>query len=478
MLHGAGAWLSEFQHLTREDVFGPIGLLVAALVTMHVLLHKRDVGASIGWIGLAWLSPIIGGFIYFLLGINRVRRRARVLRSDGEDTPGRPPPPSGRDDHLAPLELAADRITRRPATSGNTVHRLSNGDAVYPVMLQAIAGARTSLALSTYILRDDAAGRPFIDALIAAQRRGVAVRVMIDGVGSGYFFSPSYRRLRRNRVPAARFMHSMWPWRMPFLNLRTHKKVLLVDGRLGFAGGINIGAENLLASRPRHPVRDTHFRFEGPVVAQLAEAFTRDWAFITGEELEGEAWFPPLREVGAAAARVITSGPDQDLEKIEYVTLSAISCARQSIRLMTPYFLPEERLVTALALAAMRGVEVDIVVPARSNHRLVDWAMRAHVHPLLEEGCRIWRNPPPFEHSKLMVVDGTWCLIGSANWDMRSFRLNFELDVEVYHDALAGQLEATMRAAMRDPLTIGELDRRVLPVRLRDAALRLMLPYL
>ena len=470
--------MRQVLHLAGQDITAPLGFLIAVLVTIHVLLRKREVVSAIGWIGLAWLSPFIGSALYFLLGINRVQRRARNLRQDGEIAAADVPVSLRRDDHLAPLELAAGRITRRPVTTGNSVGLLRNGDAAYPVMLKAIAGAEVSVALSSYILRDDAAGRPFIDALIAAQRRGVAVRVMIDGVGSGYFFSPAYRRLRRNRVPTGRFMHSMWPWRMPFLNLRTHKKVLLVDGRVGFAGGINIGAENLVASRPRDPVRDTHFRFEGPVVAQLAEAFVRDWSFVTGEELDGPDWFPQLGEVGAASARVITSGPDQDLEKIEFVALSAISSARRSIRLMTPYFLPEERVITALALAALRGVAVDIVAPAHSNHRVVDWAARAHVGPLLEEGCRIWRTPPPFDHSKLMVVDGTWCLIGSANWDMRSFRLNFELDVEVYHAALAAQLEGIMRAARQNELTLAELRRRSLPVRLRDAAVRLVLPYL
>ena len=254
--------------------------------------------------------------------------------------------------------------------------------------------------------------------------------MLVDGIGSGYFICRAYGRLRRHGVPVGRFMHSLWPWRMPFLNLRTHKKVLVVDGRIGFTGGMNIAGENLLATRPRHPVRDTHFRFDGPIVAQLAEAFALDWSFVMGEELDGELWFPRLEPAGEAVARVVTSGPDEDLEKIEYIVLEAIACARRSICVMTPYFLPDERLVTSLTLAAMRGITVDIVIPRRSNQRLVDWATPANIGPLLQEGCRIWFNPPPFDHSKLMVVDSEWCLIGSANWDMRSFRLNFELGVE------------------------------------------------
>ena len=279
-------------------------------------------------------------------------------------------------------------------------------------------------------------------------------------------------------VPVGRFMHSGLPWRMPFLNLRTHKKVLVIDGRLAFTGGMNIGAENLVSRRPPHPVRDTHFRVEGPVVTQLTAAFAEDWFFVMNEELTGDAWFPPLDEAGAAVARVVTSGPDQDLEKIEFTVLEAIACARSSIQIVTPYFLPDDRLVTSLTLAAMRGVAVDIVMPERSNHRPVDWAARANSGPLLDEGCRIWLGPPPFDHSKIMVVDHEWCLIGSSNWDMRSFRLNFELAMEVYNDGLARALEAMVAARMHTQLTPAMLAGRSLPARLRDAGMRLALPYL
>ena len=177
-------------------------------------------------------------------------------------------------------------------------------------------------------------------------------------------------------------------------------------------------------------------------------------------------------------ARVVTSGPDADIEKIEYVVLHALNSAQRSIRLVTPYFLPSDVLATALSLAATRGVTVDVIIPQASNHRVVDWATRAHVGPLLEEGVRIWLNDPPFEHSKMLVIDEAWCFVGSANWDMRSFRLNFELNLEVYDVALAGQLSETMRAKMNVRLTSADLSKRRLPIRLRDASVRLLLPYL
>jgi cardiolipin synthase len=340
-------------------------VVIAAWVTVHVLLYKRNVGAAISWMGIAWLSPFIGGLLYFAMGVNRVKRRARRLRRErsrlfaiDQTAPGDPTA-----DPLTPLEYAIGRLTGLSAESGNSADLLRNGDEAYPAMLQAIDGARRSIGLASYIFRDDLAGRPFIDALARAKDRGVQVRVLLDGIGSGYFINAAYQRLRRAGVPAARFLHSYFPWRMPFLNLRNHRKLMVVDGRAAFVGGINIGRENLLASNPPHPVRDTHFRIEGPVVEQLAEAFADDWLFTTGEKLLNDDWFPDLKAVGKVVARTITSGPDEDLEQIEFVALHAISCARRSIRVVTPYFLPPEVLTTALGLASMRGIAVDLVVP-------------------------------------------------------------------------------------------------------------------
>ena len=473
--------LVEFAGFLRAEVLAPVGFLIAIAVTIHVLLNKRDIGAATAWIGLAWLSPIIGGIFYLLLGINRVRRRAQRLVARRTHRPGGGGA-EARDwnGHLAPLERAGTRITGRRMLAGNGFEHFENGDAAYPAMIAAIDAATRTVALSSYIFRGDTAGQGFIAALARAHQRGVAVRVMIDGIGSGYFHSAACHLLRRAGVPCARFMHSVLPWQMPFLNLRTHKKILVIDGVTGFTGGMNIADENVLAARPppRHPVRDTHFAVRGPVVSQLAEAFARDWNFTTGEDLDLARWAPDAPMSGEAHARVATSGPDSDIEKIEFLMLQAVACARSKIRILTPYFLPEERLTTALGMAAMRGVSVEIVIPRNSNHRMVDWATRAHVSPLLADGAEIFLNAPPFEHTKLMTVDGLWSLIGSANLDMRSLRLNFELNMEVYDATLALQVEGIIESRRGERLTREMLAARHLPARLRDAATRLLLPYL
>jgi cardiolipin synthase len=453
-------------------------VVIAGWVTVHVLLYKRNVGAAISWMGIAWLSPFVGGLLYFAMGVNRVKRRAKRLRRErshlfvvDQTAPGDPAA-----DPLTPLEYAIGRLTGLSAESGNRAELLRNGDETYPAMLAAIDAAERSVGLASYIFRDDLAGRPFIEALARAKNRGVQVRVLLDGIGGGYFFNAAYERLREADVPVARFLHSYFPWRMPFLNLRNHRKLMVVDGRAAFVGGINIGHENLLASRPPHPVRDTHFRLEGPVVEQLTEVFADDWLFTTGEKLLSDDWFPDLKAVGNVIARAITSGPDEDLEQIEFVALHAISCARRSIRVVTPYFLPPEVLTTALGLAAMRGITVDIVVPENSNHIVLDWARRVPMRTLLETGCRIWLLPPPFDHSKLMTIDDTWSLIGSANWDTRSFRLNFELNVAIQDREFARQLAEAAHTGRQ--LDLATLDADPLPLRLRNNAARLLQPYL
>ena len=474
----ADFWLTF--HLIRADIMVPLGIVVAACVTWHVLLRKREVPSAVGWIGLAWFAPITGAVVYFVFGVNRVQRRARRLRSQVSRRSGsrsaRAQP--GDDGHLDPLERGVGQITGRPSLPGNKIHIYHDGDNAYPPMLEAIAAATHSVALSSYIFDHDTWGGHFIAALAEANARGVTVRVLIDGIGGGWLRSPAYHDLRRRGVLAARFLHSPLPWRMPFLNLRSHKKILVVDGRVGFTGGMNISDNNVMATDPRTPVQDTHFRLDGPVVAQLIEAFLQDWSFATEEELDGDAWFPALDTAGDATARVIDAGPDEDVEKIEFAVLQAVACARTRIDIMTPYFLPDDRLMTALSLASIRGVRVNIVIPSKSDHRFVDWATYANIGPLLSDGARIWRCPPPFRHSKVVVVDGAWCLVGSSNWDMRSFRLNFELCLEIYSSSLAAVLTQLIQDCRGAQLTQADLDERSVPARLRDAAVRLLLPYL
>ena len=282
-------WLGTTASL-RTEIVAAIGLVLSLGVSTHVLLRKRVVGAAIGWIGLAWLAPVFGTLLYLTFGINRVERRARRLKRRPSQAVDDTPQPSAHvPEPYRALDRAVQAITGLPTVAGNLIEVFRNGDEAYPAMLAAIAEARRSVALSSYIFRDDEIGQAFCAALHAAQARGAETRVILDGIGSGYFFPAAWRRLRRLGVPAGLFMHSVLPWRMPFLNLRTHKKLLIIDGRTAFTGGVNISDGNRVREKPAFPIRDTHFRIEGPVVEHLTQAFIADWLFVSDEELEGVA---------------------------------------------------------------------------------------------------------------------------------------------------------------------------------------------
>jgi cardiolipin synthase len=461
-------------------------LLASLLASAHALLHKRDTRAATLWIGFIWLMPAVGPLLYLALGVNRIRRRALLLGVHKTTRRGIPEdlgePEHEGAEHLKLLARVVSRVVNRSLTPGNHVQPLVNGDEAFPAMLAAIESAKHTLSMVSYIFDNDASGKLFADALGRAVKRGVAVRVLIDAAGTRYSWPPITYKLKHAQVPFAKFLPAslLTPWRVATINLRNHRKILVVDGQTAFTGGMNIRHGNVLADQPGSPVRDLHFRVAGPVVTQLQDAFANDWAFTTGEILDGKIWFPKLQESGSVIARVITDGPDADYDKLRLTLLAALAEAQTSVQILTPYFLPDNALVTALNLAALRGVRVDIVLPAKNNLPFVHWASRAMWWQVLERGCRIWLTPPPFDHSKLMIVDGHWVLSGSANWDARSLRLNFELNVECYGREFAHEMAAVLGKKLHRAreVTLAEVDGRALPAKLRDAAARLFSPFL
>ena len=464
---------------------------MALVTSAHVVLNKRDTRAAIAWVGLIWLTPLIGVVLYFWLGINRIQRRARSLRGGRhhpEPSLHQEPCPrhvlvdtlGPENHHLLSLTTLVNAVSHRPLLAGNSVVPLVDGDQAYPAMILAIDEATSSVALSTYIFDDDRIGMLFLESLKRAVIRKVEVRVLIDDMGARYSWPTITHSLRRAGIRCATFMPPSIPWIFQHTNLRTHRKMLVVDGSIGFTGGINIREGHCLALLPRHPIRDFHFRVDGPVVSQIQESFADDWSFCTGEILDGNCWFPPIASKGDVLARGISDGPDEDFESFRHTLLGAIACAETSISVVTPYFLPDAPLITALNVAAMRGIAVDIILPGKSNNPLVQWAATSLLWQLVERGCRVWISPPPFDHTKLFVVDNRVSFVGSSNWDPRSLRLNFVFNLECYSQTLAAELMACIQERIRCAhcCTLAELDGRILAVKLRDGIARLASPYL
>ena len=480
-------------HLTQNWLIlsAAIDLVIAVVASAHVLLTKRDTRATIGWVGLICLTPLVGAILYIWLGINRIERRARRLRGLHQHpqptfrpavcpqaTINETLAPDGA--HLCSLATLVQKISHRPLLAGNQIVPLVDGDQAFPAMLRAIDEAGSSVTLGTYIFDNDRIGQLFLDALKRALTRNAEVRVLIDDMGARYSWPTMAHALRKAGIPLATFMPPLVPWRFQYSNLRTHRKTLVVDGKIGFTGGINLREGHLLASHPRHPVRDLHFRVEGPIVSQIQHVFADDWSFCTGEVLEGEIWFPEISPAGHVVARGIPDGPDEDFESFLHTLLGALASAEKSIQIVTPYFIPDTSLITALNVAALRGIIVDIVLPGENNIALVQWASTAMLWQIVNRGCRVWISPPPFDHTKLMIVDGLVSFVGSSNWDARSLRLNFEFNLECYDRAFAATLTSIVQERIRcaHRLTLEELDGRPLAIKLRDGIARLASPYL
>jgi len=481
-------WLRLWPHLAAVAL-----LLLDLVLSAHAILTKKDTRSTIGWVGLIWFSPVVGAVAYVLLGVNRLRSRASRLRAgtariqhelagcvpdDARLTEAIGPP----DHPLRSLAVLVGHLTERPLADCNAIDPLEGGDAAYPAMLEAIARAERSVGIASYIFDNDATGREFVAALGAAVRRGVAVRVLVDGIGASYSRPTIIGPLEEAGVRCAAFLPTTIPFYFPYANLRNHRKIMVVDGTVGFTGGLNIREGCRLSRSPRHPVRDMHFRLRGPVVAQLLEVFAEDWQFADGETLDGAGrWAPAAAPAGRSLARGIRFGPDDpEVGTIRLVIAGALAAARRSVRIMSPYFLPDDAFCQALGVAALRGVEVDIVIPAENNLAVVGWAMTATLWQVLGRGCRVWTSAPPFDHTKLMVVDGEWAMFGSGNLDERSMRLNFEFNVETFDRDLCGRLDAHVAGVIgrSRAITLEEVDARSLPRRLRDGVARLFSPYL
>lgn len=472
----------------------PLFYAFSIAAALHALLTKQDPRSALGWIAVCLMFPFVGALFYYIFGINRVHSRAADLLADSQELRERcagclhggesaDNPPGKMEDNLLPpryraLARVGTVITGRPLVGGNYIRPLFNGEEAYPAMLDAIRHAEKNVYLTTYIFGGNGIGQAFIDALADATERGVDVRVIIDGVGGLYSWPRAWSRLSKRGIAVKRFLPPHLTPPQLSINLRTHRKVLVCDGAVGFTGGMNISDLHLAQTDNARRIHDVHFLFSGPLVAQLQEAFLRDWGFLVNRY----ALTAPVRKeaCGDSLCRMVLEGPGSQFERLHDLLCGIIASASHSIRIMSPYFLPSREIISALRSAAYRGVDVQVILPGKNNLPFMHWATRNLLPTLLESGVRLFYQQPPFAHTKLLLVDGYYGHVGSANIDTRSLRLNFELTVEIFDTTVIRELtqhfDGVKQAAQ--PIYEEELAKRSIPVKIRDAFFWLFSPYL
>ena len=430
----------------------------------HLLAQRnKSPNATLAWLWAILLFPVVGGITYFLMGSERVHRRRLHLIHDLESRTG----PLGE---LPTCEFLSkvpelERINGFPPTGGNGVVLLSTGDAFFTDLLRTISEARHHLHLQFYIWSTDRTGRTVRDALIAAADRGVQVRVLLDEIGSVSTTRHFFRKLEKAGGKFSWF-HTFSPLRgRVHLNLRNHRKLVIADGQVALTGGMNVADDYWMGSKgPPH--RDLHVRVTGPAVSQLAAVFAEDWYFAKGEALINPREFYPEQPAdGAVELQVVPGGPDNDLNEIQLTVLAMLQRTRQRLRLMTPYFVPEDAVLSAIQLAAMRGIQVELMVPARGDHFYLTHVTRSYYEDLLPLGVRVFEYQPSLLHAKVGIIDDHSAMCGSANLDVRSLRINFELNIAFHSPELAAELNGLFEQNLKDCREVTEESHAARPFR-------------
>ena len=474
---------------TTANIISILLSYIVVLTCVVIILERRDPARTLAWLLIVIFLPVLGFVLYLVFGRHFRKRRMtaqkRVLNnyiypldetfSDSQfNLPGIPPSKEG----LIHLIL---NNTEYPVTLYNDVQVLTDGSQIFPAMMKAMEAAREHIHLETYILRDDNIGSRFAEILIRKAGEGVKVRIICDALGSRALKKAYLARLRAAGIQIESFFPVRFPYLHTRINYRNHRKILVIDGCTGFVGGINIGDEYLGQDPKFGYWRDTHLRIKGTAVYFLQRIFLQDWYFITKESPEDA--FPCLPEEAAAGDKIVqitSSGPDTYWEAIMQVNYYAIATAQKSIYLTSPYFVPNESILTALKTAALSGVDVKILLPAKSDHVVVTLAAMSYLEELLETGIEVYLYQNGFIHAKVLTVDGIVSVIGSANMDQRSFKLNFEANALIYDEETTLRLECDFWNDLQvsQKLSLETFRERPLLKKMVESATRLLSPLL
>jgi cardiolipin synthase len=482
--------MSNLLEYVPHAAFLALELAIILVVIPWVLLTKKDATAALAWCLIVVFVPLLGALLFWVFGYNYVRRlrhkrrhRAAFRRAHPPKTPwaARDADEGGEGESSSPdLARLARRVRAFPVSHGNHVTLYHETEQAFAALLDAIAQARHHVHLEFYIFRSDATGQRLADLLAQKAKEGVEVRLLYDAMGCVRTRQRLFQPLRAAGGQVRAFL-PLNPLRSHIqVNLRNHRKIVVVDGRVAFTGGMNIGDEYLGKSAYFGYWRDEFLRMEGPAVGALQRVFAEDWDFAGGEVPDGGAYFPDLPAAGAAAVQVVESGPDQEPNSIRELFFAAILSAQHRLWIASPYFVPDAGLLDALRLARYRGVDVRLLSLLKPDHFLSFYAGRYYWTELIGLGARVYQYARGMMHAKILMTDGKWALVGSPNLDNRSLHLNFEAACMLYSPELVIALEQQFLrdledAHLLDPKTYAA---RPLPERLKENACRLFSPLL
>jgi cardiolipin synthase len=467
-----------------------IHIILAGITTIHILLYKEDVKSSINWIALVFLSPFVGAMLYIIFGINRVKRKGlRLKQYIYNDYSLKTKLCNIHNIHNKLLSRYKQfihfgyKVYPQHFTFGNKITPLQNGTEAYPEMLKNILNSRNEVLILSYIFDYDIETKKFLDAFKILISKGIKIKILVDGIGTLKFFRQSIEKQfsKINGLEYGVFLPPHLPISLPFVNLRNHRKLMIIDGKVAFVGGMNLSKQNTLINDVQHGILDITFKIEGPVIEQILRVFKYDWEFT--KKSKCHLFYYKTNNIKiykqAIPARVISDGPDSHFDKIEFIIHGAINMAKSRITIVTPYFLPEDNILTALKMAAMKGINVELIIPEHSDCKFIDWASESNFLSLLTSGVKIYRTIRPFDHSKIFIVDNEWIFVGSANWDVRSFKLHFEANIELFSYDLAKKLNniISMKKRRAKVITISEVQHISYFKRLRNNAYKLLTPY-
>ncbi len=465
-----------------------IFILVAVI---HVVMDNRQPAKTMAWALVILFVPVVGVVLYLFFGINTRKEHMVSQRSLDQLTKRSMLGFVGQQDlhlpeqHKQLIDLYINQNLSLPFKD-SSVQLLSDGGEFFPALFQAIGEAREHIHIDLYIIEDDPLGMLLSDMLIDKARQGVEVRLIYDDVGCWNVKHSFFERMREEGIEVVPFLPVRFPSFTSKVNYRNHRKIIVIDGRIGFIGGMNVALRYYKGpsakghrKRPTGRWRDMMVRVEGSVVYGLQRAFLIDWYFVDRTLISDRRYYPRAEREGTALAQVVTSGPSSPYPEIMQGYVHAISTAKRSILMATPYFLPTEPVLFALKMAILRGVEVQLIVPLRSDARFVEWAGRSYLRDMAEAGAQVWLYGDGFIHSKMMVVDDSLCTCGSTNIDFRSFENNFESNIFIYDEPTAKRFSEMFMTDKGHAVLLNDMPHRMHPTflkRLLESLTRLLAP--